>query len=496
MVEINYNSVNPYIAGLAKEKAGKPFAPIYLIYGEELLYKTVLETLIHEMLPASQKKLNYDPIDGTNENVPLALERVNTFSLMSGTKVVALLDAKVFYSKQNETIRLEKAKEAYDQQDLKKSAGYFLGVLGKLQLTLDDIHKMDKTTVFNLESSEEEDHTWIDNLVEYCREHHLVMSPEKEYVQVLEEAIEKGFPKNNHLIITTEIIDKRRRLYLVIKENGVIIDCSVPKGERRADKDAQETVIADRLKILLTRSGKTMNRDASVALFEMTGFDLRTFSNNLEKLIHYVGDRKEIRVDDIESVLERTKKDPIYELSNAVSDRNVENALFFLNSLLSEDIYPLQALAAITNAIRKLLVVKSFVDSPQGGVWRTDCPYNQFQSAVMPAVQAHDKQLMDHLAEWENRLPGSTESPNEESNKVSKSKKRQPNSDLPIAKNPNNPYPVYQTFKKSDKYTTADLIGAIRYLADADRQMKSTGQDPKLVLENTIIRICGVREKG
>jgi len=496
MTEIHYTSVKDYLDDLGKEKARKSFAPVYLVYGEELLYKTVLETLTREMLSASQKKLNYDPFEGIHESIPIALERVNTFSLLSETKVVALLDAKIFHSKQNESIRLEKAKEAYDQQDMKKAAHYFLGVLASMQLALDDLQKTDTLNMLALKSGDEADGSWIENLISHCREYPQAFFPEQDYVQILEASIEKGFPRNNHLIITTEIVDKRRRLYQIIKEKGVIIDCLVPRGERRADKDAQEAVLAERLKMMLTQSKKRMSREASAALFEMTGFDLRTFSNNVEKLIHYVGDRDEINVEDISSILERTKQDPIYELTNALSDRSAESALFFLHSLLSEDTHPLQALAAITNAVRKLMAVKAFVDSPAGKIWRADCPYNRFQKEVMPAVQAFDRQLAEQLAEWENSWHQSKKDPDEKSKSIGKSKKPQFSSDLIIAKNTNNPYPVFQTFKKSDKFTQSDLIHAIKYLADADRRMKSTGQDSKLVLENTILRICGIGETG
>ena len=60
---------------------------------------------------------------------------------------------------------------------------------------------------------------------------------------IKEKAIVKGFPKQNHLIVTTENIDKRRSLYKTIKKYGVILDCSVPKGDRWADKQAQDAVL-------------------------------------------------------------------------------------------------------------------------------------------------------------------------------------------------------------------------------------------------------------
>ena len=73
-----------------------------------------------------------------------------------------------------------------------------------------------------------------------------------------------------------------------------------------------------------------MDRRTFRAMYELTGFDLRIFSDNLNTLITYVGDRKKITQDDVEYVLKRTKKDPIYEFTNAISDRDLEKSFFFL----------------------------------------------------------------------------------------------------------------------------------------------------------------------
>jgi len=67
-----------------------------------------------------------------------------------------------------------------------------------------------------------------------------------------------------------------------------------------------------------------------------------------------VGERREITAEDVAAVLTRTKKDPLYELTNAVTDRDWEKSFFFLASLLAGDIHGLQALAAIANQVRKL----------------------------------------------------------------------------------------------------------------------------------------------
>jgi len=52
----------------------------------------------------------------------------------------------------------------------------------------------------------------------------------------LEKAIEHGFPKGHHLIITTDLIDRRRSLYKIISEKGVVIDCAVAERRTPVDK--------------------------------------------------------------------------------------------------------------------------------------------------------------------------------------------------------------------------------------------------------------------
>ena len=132
----------------------------------------------------------------------------------------------------------------------------------------------------------------------------------------------------------------------------------------------------------------------------MTGFALCAFLNNLEKLVNYVGDRKEITVEDVQAVLERTKKDPLYDFTNAVTDKNTENALFYMDSLLSGgDVgHPLQLLAAISNQIRKLMIVKDFTESRHGRDWHAGVTYATFKRRIMPSIQAFDTALIHSRA--------------------------------------------------------------------------------------------------
>jgi len=488
MPEINYKDLKKHL---------KKFVPVYLIYGEEMLYKASLNELLDALVSADKRSHNYDPFDGTDENIQEALERVNTYSLMPGTKVVAICDSNIFYVKQDKESLLKKAKDAYDNDDNKDAAKYLLNFMRTSKLSFEDLQPENRNKTLKetlkLDTDILDDDSWMSSIINYCVENNLTVPSSGDSADRLQQAIEKGFPKGNHLIITTDTADKRRKLYNTIKEKGLVIDCSVPKGDFSADKKKQVDVLKESKNAILEQSGKTMEGNAFEKMFEMTGFDLAIFSNNLHKLVSYVGKRKKITVNDVEAAMERTKKDPIYELSNAIANRNIEMTLFFLGSLLAVDkFHPLQALAVLTNQIRKLLLVKGFIESPYGNDWdgwislgylKGEWPTTNFKSYIIPAIQKHDRALLDQIKSWETREA-------DDQSATKKTKKDKTISDLIIVKNPNSPIPVFKLLQNSERFTKDELIGAFEILSEADKLLKSTKQNPKLILEQAIIRIC------
>lgn len=486
MPEIQYKDMNDYLKNLRENQKAKGVAPVYLIYGEAVLYKSALETLLDVLLPEKNRSFNYEAIDGSNGHMEEVVERINTYSLLGETKVVAICDSKIFYSKQDEGQLLQKAKEAYDTQNIKEAAKLLLSLLGILNLSFDDVSETNRIKSLKLDSEKSRDYEWLDKVIKFCKENNLSIPFGEHNVDILQQAIEKGFPKRNHLVITTDMVDKRRKLFKIINKNGMVIDCSVPKGDRRADKIAQEAVLTERMDVLLGRYEKTMDKVAYRTMYEMTGFDIETFSDNLEKLISYVGNRKRITADDVAFVLKRTKKDPIYELTNAIADRNIDKSLFFLSSLLMEKFHPLQILASITNQIRKLLVIRDFVESAHGSCWYPEMEYARFKNNVMASVQSYNKELMNQIEDWDDMLLGDMDGDTQQKKKR-KNKRRKPVTDLEI---PENPYPVYNMLIKSEKFSKKELIDDIEHLSRADFRLKYTKQSPKIVLEEVILWIC------
>lgn len=483
MGEISYQDLKAYLKQLDRPSEHRP-APVYLIHGEDLLVRSAFEEILQRLLPGATESLNYEPMDGAAVSIGDVVACVNTYSLLGGTKVVALKDARLFHAKDSAAKLLDSARSARLDGDLPRAARHFLSALAQMDRSLDDMRGPHRTARLPDGVDIGEDEAWIDAILDHCARAQLSVPPAEAGAGILERAMGNGFPQGHHLILTTDYIDRRRNLYKLICEKGVVLDCGVPKGDRRADKEAQEAVLADHMKSVLAPVRKTMSRAAFLALCEMTGFDLGTFSNNLQILIDYAGRRTELTAEDVAAALTRTKKDPLYELTNAVTDRNWDRSLFFLDALLAGEIHGLQALAAITNQIRKLLVAKDFTESTAGAAWSPACTYPQFQKSVMPAVAAFDRGLMERIGAWEAMLA--------ETAAEGKKKKRPPKgaSDVPLARNPGNPFPVFQTLKKSDRFSRTELLHALNAAREADVKLKSSPLHPRLILERVVWQLC------
>jgi DNA polymerase-3 subunit delta len=429
--------------------------------------------------------MQYEPFEGADDNVISALRSINTYAFQPGRKVVSLLNSRIFYSKQDAGKFLEKAKAAYTGGETGAAVSAVLALLGMLNLTLDDVSDKGTRSQLGFEKSGIADGVWFDALIEHCRAADRRPGGGGDVSVVLTEAVENGFPDGHCLIITADTVDKRRRLFKIIAEKGVVIDCAVPKGDRKAERAEQNEVLRSRLRSVLKASRKSMGPSAYALMVEKTGFDLRTFSDGLAKLVDYVGQRDEITVQDVETLLTRTKSDPVYSFTNALTDGDADGAFFFLHSLLDGGFHPLQILTALANHLRKLLVIREVIDDAAKGAYRHSMPFNLFRSQVMPLIKTYDESLAAKILAWNTNL--------KKKQGVSRSKKKKkaqrPSTDLIVAPNPQNAYPVYMLFQKADRFSGKALFKAFEKVSETDLMLKGSGQPAEVILDRLVVEI-------
>jgi len=291
--------------------------------------------------------------------------------------------------------------------------------------------------------------------------------------------VARGFPAGHHLIVTAASVDRRRKIFKTITAAGVVVDASVPAGARRAEVEAQQHLLRDQAQRILSPRAKRLEPAAYEALVEMTGFELRTFCTSLEKLADYTGPRDTITAEDVRQVLRRSKKDPIYAFTGAVGKRSLGQALFYLDSLLNGGTHPLQVLAALANLVRRLIVARGFLDSPEGCSWRRRMAYPEFQRQVVPKLLAHDAHLAERVRSWRGDPEGG---------KSRRSTKA--DTDLALVKNPKSVYPVYQLLLQAENYSAAHLEAVLQRLAQADRALKSSAAPARWTVEALLWFIC------
>jgi DNA polymerase III subunit delta len=458
---------------------------VFLVHGQEMLVEQAAERLVVKLLDGASRDLCCDSMEGLTEKIPDVLAQMNTFSMLAGCKVVIFKEAKLFEGRGNLHLSAEQIIEAWEGKDLEQAARLLGDLCGRLDIEPGQVMGVAPKTEPWQQMYDSLGIQGLGKVVQMVIDRGRRFTGGGDHLGALLSAVEKGFAHRHHLIITVHAkVPKNLKFYKSFSEHGWIVDCNVPMGERRADRMAQEGVLRQALETTLSPAGKQMQAGAFESLCRLTGFDLRTFVQNVEKLIDFSGTRSTITGEDVRTLLRRTKNDPIFELTNAVADRNLDQALFFLRTLLGGKLYPLQILAALANQIRKLLVAKTFAMSRQGEGWAAGISYAQFQSSVMPAIAEFDRQIRDVSLGWE---PSSGEA------KKGKSGNPKTGHDIVLAPNANNPYPVYQTLLKSEKYSQGELLRAVALLNQADLRLKSTGQDAAIVLSKTIMDICRQR---
>lgn len=457
MSELSYKALPELLAEI---KAGT-ICPVYLLYGDEFLCRSAFKSVLDALVPPHHQDLNYEAIDGAGENVYEIIQHLNTFPLIPSAKVIAVRGTRVFYSAVVMEDLLGKSKEAFETQDLEESARYLLYTLSMAGISLDDVREGNWKGVSDKklrERFEQDDNSgWLGQVIAHCVEEKMAVPVHQDDADVLNDAILSGYPETNYLVLTTDLVDKRRRLYKTIKKIGVVVDCSVPKGDRKADKDRQQAALKTHMKKILKKVGKRMAPGGFESLYEKIGPDMRSFDSELEKVVTFVGDRDEILPTDVETISKRTRQDPIYEMSNAVAERDTHKALFFLDSLLRSSVHPLQVLAVVTNQVRKLILAKDFIRSKSGGSWRKDLSYGGFKKMILPELEKREPDFLTDNA---------------------------------------HPYAVYMTLKHSHNYTPEELMGAMELLLDTDIRLKSSGQNAKMVLEHAVLGICRLEAVG
>jgi len=177
--------------------------------------------------------------------------------------------------------------------------------------------------------------------------------------------------------------------------------------------------------------GYGLTSEGAQILLEATGNDLQLIQHELDKLFAYVGERRKILAQEVELVCGHTRQYSIFELVEAIGNKDCEKAVSILGRLLAEGEAPLSILGMISRQLRLIWVASEMI--AQG------------------LSEAEIMQKLGWRSKWQKKL-----------------------------------------VKQATHFKTTELPKAFEHLLACDTELKSGTLSPQVGLEFLLLKLCGL----
>jgi DNA polymerase-3 subunit delta len=442
------------------QKSRESLPSCFLLYGEEeYLLREFLQRLVTVILPPGDRDLNLFVIEGENENIDSLCESLMTPPLITGEKVVLLKNTRLFHTRRVLAELVQRIRDRFEN-DPERAAGDFMEFLRITGWDLGDLRDggwkkiTDEDWQKTVEGDSGEDRErWLSAMVEHCVGRDMEVRGSADDTERLCDVLQSGLPGGNRLIITAETVDARKKLFKIISRIGKVFHFPELKRE-----NVKRRALVNRAREVLAKSGKKLTDEAWSAIGRKTGFDLPASMEAMEMLIMFTGERTLIEEEDVEAAIGRTKEDTVFDLTNALVERDTEKALSSLKNLFEQGVHHLRILGMMAREIRLLLHAKMLIGSGNLSSFRPDMDFGQFQKQVYPLIR-----------EWSQGMG-----------------KKGSRGDLVEQR----PYVIYNALRNSTRFPEETLLRCLEGLVSMDIAFKSTGRNPEILLERFVVDVC------
>lgn len=206
--------------------------------------------------------------------------------------------------------------------------------------------------------------------------------------------------------------------YSTLLKQGFLFEAKELKGKHLVD-----WLITD-----IESKGKEISDENAALMVEMVGENKQLLELQLDKIILFIGDQKEISLEAITSLSTKLKEFSIFDLQNAIGNKNKELALTYAFNLLEKGNEPIMIIAMLTKYFTGLAKIPEILS----------LKLNEYQAARI--VGTHPYYYKDYLSSRKN-------------------------------------------------YSNSDIVEAFRALLKADLTIKTTQTDEKTIVSMLIAEI-------
>ncbi len=274
-----------------------------------------------------------------------------------------------------------------------------------------------------------------------------------EALESLAQVLQAGVPADVRFLLSAVGVDKRRSFY---KTLGKVAQVEIQDGVDSTKGGWEEkaaTLVAQGARAKKLR----FDPDAEQLIILLTGGDERQIDNEMEKIDLYLGEeRREVRPDDVRALVSHSREGVIFELGDAIHRRDLEHALELLAQLMQQKETAMGILlAAITPTIRNLLLMKDLQEHHRVGRAANPWKFGDVLAQLPPEATAH----------------------------------------LPRKKDGGiNAAGLGFAAQAVSRYSLAELRAGMLACLDANRTLVTLPLEPKIVLEQLLVRLLGQAE--
>ena len=268
-------------------------------------------------------------------------------------------------------------------------------------------------------------------------------------LEELTETLDAGIGSEITFLISAIEVDKRRSFYKSLAKRAELqIFEKLDSSRGGWEEEASELVRAR------AKKRKFQFSDDALELFVLlTGGDTREIENELEKIDIYLGKERAVNADVVRELVPLTREGVIFDLSNALAERDLERALQMVRQLLDQGESAIGILlVAVLPTVRNLLLAKDLMEHHR--IPRPHAPF-PFISAV-------------------NRLPAVA------------------TAHLPRKKDGSvNAFALGIAAQNAHRFTTEQLVAGMQACLAANLQIVTTQLDHELILTELVVKILG-----
>ena len=271
-------------------------------------------------------------------------------------------------------------------------------------------------------------------------------------LEELTETINAGLGSEITFLISAIDVDKRRSFYKSLAKRAELqIFEKLDSSRGGWEEEATEMVLARAKKRKLQFA-----EDALELFVLLTGGDTREIENELEKIDISLGKERAVNVDLVRELVPLTREGVIFDLSNALAERDLERALDMVRQLLDQGESAIGILlVAIIPTARNLLLAKDLMERHR--ISRPHVPF--------PFISAVNRLPADAVAHLPRKKDGSI-----------------------------NAYTLGLAAQNAHRFSTEQLIRGMQACLAANLQLVTTQLDHELVLTEVVVKLLGESE--